>query len=107
MSGSGGGGDSWREQPKDTCETLSQETTLNSPVKAVVSKLKKGDKLDVRIKKSGNVTVVEALHNGKTAGAITSSIVTRLVECIGEGHKYVADVTDVNGGACKVHVHHT
>lgn len=103
MSGSGGGG--WNDQPSDNCATLSQQTTLNSPNKAVLSNLAKGNLLDVRVKTMGKGVIVEALYGGQVAGSITSSIIQRLAECIEKGYEYVAEVIDLQGGACRVHVH--
>ena len=104
MSGSGGG--TWIDQPTDDCARLAQQTTLNSPNRAVVSRLQKGDLLDVRVTKVGKGVVVEALRNGQVAGSITSSIIQRLAECVEKGYEYVAEVIDdVQGGACRIHVH--
>jgi len=103
VSGSGGG--TWIEQPTDDCARLAQQTTLNSPDRAVVSRLQKGDVLDVRVNKVGKGVVVEALYNGQVAGSITSSIIQKLAECVENGYEYVADVIEVQGGACRIHVH--
>jgi hypothetical protein len=104
MSGSGDGG--WVSEPGNDCATLAQITTLNSPNAAVLQSLKKGDRLEIAVRTVGTAIVVEALHNGQVAGAITSSIIQRLAECIEEGFKYVAEVIEnVKGGACKVRVH--
>lgn len=104
MSGSGGGG--WVNEPTDDCATLAQFTTLNSPSKAVLKNVQKGDQLEIRVQQAGKAVIVEALHNGQVAGTVTSSIIQRLAECIEKGNRYVAEVTeDVKGGACKVHIH--
>ena len=102
MSGSGGG--TWIEQPGDSCGTLSQQTTLNSPNRAVLAQLSKGTELEVSVNKSGKAVTVEALFNGRVAGTITSSIIQRLAECMENGYQYVAEVIDVQGGACRVHI---
>lgn len=103
MSGSGGG--SWINTPNDSCATLSQQATLNSPVKAVLANVKKGDLLSINVRKVGSAAIVEALHNGQVAGTITSSIIQRLAECMEEGYEYVAEVVDhVQGGACRIQV---
>lgn len=104
MSGSGGGG--WREEPSNSCATLQQQTTLNSPVASVLATLTVGDVLAVRVRKAGVAVVVEAIHKGRTAGSITSSIIQLLAQCVSEGHEYVAEVLDVQGGACRVQVRH-
>ena len=103
MSGSGGG--TWIDQPGDNCATLSQQTTLNSPNRTVLCQLEKGTVLEVSVNKVGKALTVQALHNGQVAGTITSSINQRLAECMEEGNEYVAEVMDVQGGACRVHVH--
>ena len=102
MSGSGGG--TWIDQPGDSCETLSQQTTLNSPNRAVLSQINKGTVLDVSVNKTGKAVTVEALFNGQVAGTITSSIIQRLAECMEKGYQYVAEVIDVQGGACRVQI---
>lgn len=103
MSGSGGG--TWIDQPGDSCATLSQQTTLNSPNRAVLAQLSKGTELEVSINKSGKAVTVEALFNGQVAGTITASIIQRLAECMEQGYQYVAEVIDVQGGACRVQIH--
>jgi hypothetical protein len=102
LSGSGGG--TWIDQPGDTCETLSQQTTLNSPDRAVLSQINKGTVLEVSVNKAGKAVTIEALFNGQVAGTITASIIQRLAECMEKGYQYVAEVTDVQGGACRVHI---
>ena len=102
MSGSGGG--TWIDQPGDSCETLSQQTTLNSPNRAVLNQLNKGTVLEVSVNKTGKAVTIEALHNGQVAGTITASIIQRLAECIEKGYQYVAEVIDVQGGACRVQI---
>jgi siroheme synthase (precorrin-2 oxidase/ferrochelatase) len=104
MSGTSDGGN-W-VPPSDNCATLTQHTTLNSPDKAVLASVKKGDELVIAIKTVGNAIVVQALHKGKVAGSITSSIIQKLAECVEQGYEYVAEVTEeVRGGVCKVRVH--
>jgi hypothetical protein len=102
LSGSGGG--TWVDQPSDDCGTLSQSTTLNSPNSAVLTQLRKGDLLDIQVSKAGKGVVVQALHNGQIAGSITSSIIQRLAECMEKGYEYVAEVIEIKGGACRVHI---
>lgn len=103
MSGSGGG--TWGPEPTDDCAKLAQSTTLNSPNQAVLKKLKKGDLLEISVRKAGKAVIVEALYKKEIAGTITSSIIQRIAECIERGFSYVAEVLeDIKGGACKVHV---
>ena len=102
MSGSGGG--SWSEPTQDPCEKLTSETTLTSPVRNVIAQLTKGTLLDVEVNDSGGTRVVRAVYKGQVAGSITSSIIQKIAECIENGHKYVAEVLSVQGGACRVRV---
>jgi hypothetical protein len=105
MSGSGGGGGGWVSEPTDDCAKLSEVTTLNSPDKEVLKTIEKKDVLDIRLRPSGKSAIVEALHEGRVAGTITSSITQRLAECMEKNFEYVAEVIeDVKGGACKVRV---
>ena len=103
MSGSGGGG-GWSEPSQDSCEKLTSETTLTSPVRSVIEQLSKGVLLDVNVTDSGGTRVVQALYNGTVAGSITSTIIQKIAECIENGHTYVAEVLSVQGGACRVRV---
>jgi hypothetical protein len=102
MSGSGGG--SWPTPTGDSCERLTSETTLTSPDRAVISQLTDGTLLSVEVDTSGARPVVRAMYQGQVAGSITSSIIQRLVECIDDGHEYVAEVLSVQGGTCRVRV---
>ena len=79
MSGSGGG--TWIDQPGDSCATLSQQTTLNSPDRTVLSQVTKGTLLDVSVNKTGRAVTIEALFNGQVAGTITASIIQQIAEC--------------------------
>jgi hypothetical protein len=102
VSGSGGG--TWIDQPGDSCAKLSQQTTLNSPNRTVLSQVTKGTVLDVAVNKTGKAVTIEALFNGQVAGTITASIIQSLAECMEKGYEYVAEVIDIQGGACRVHV---
>lgn len=102
MSGSGGG--SWTTPTGDSCERLTSETALTSPDRAVISQLSVGTMLNVEVDNSGARPVVRAAYQGQVAGSITSSIIQRLVECIGDGYQYVAEVLSVQGGTCRVRV---
>lgn len=101
---SGSGGSSWSEETQDSCEKLTSETTLTSPVRNVIAQLRKDMVLDVDVDDSGATPVVRALHNGQVAGSITSAVIQKIVACIETGHAYVADVLSVQGGACRVRV---
>jgi hypothetical protein len=104
MSGSGGGG-TWADERPSSCDSLSVVTTLNSPNKDVLKGIKPKDVLDIIVVKQNNAVVVQALHNGNVAGSVTATIVQKLAECVDEGYNYVADVIEIEGGACKIRIH--
>lgn len=102
MTGSSGG--PWVDPPGDSCATLSQVTTLNSPSRNVLRRISKGDELAIQVTDIGTTVVVQAMYNSEVAGTITSSIIQRLAECVEKGFQYVAEVIENQGGACKVRV---
>src|SRR4051794_29645106 len=104
MSGGGGGGeDTWRpeptsavrksglqgegggERPAAPCD-LTENTTLNSPVRAVIATLRVGDVLDVRLDLGPPQRLLAQRSNGDIAGAITSISMLQLIRCITEGN---------------------
>lgn len=108
--GGGGGGGGGRgfppSKPDDNCEKLDVPTLLNSPVPKVVATLKKGDRLEVELKKGGNVARLEAVDTqGKVAGSLTPNELLQIVQCIENGHEYVAVLmADPTGGAVRVRI---
>ncbi|QSV13778.1 hypothetical protein [Photobacterium ganghwense] len=97
MGGSGGG-----YTPSGTdnkCRNINFQATLNSP-QAVVSSLQVGEILDV-VLLHGTVT---ALYNGQPVGSLTGPQIQRIINCINNGYKYIAEVIYVAGGKCTVKV---
>lgn len=78
-------------------------TILNSPVQAVIAKLKVGTVLGLRLA-PGNMRRLEAVHNGVIAGAITSPAMAQIIACIGQGHTYKATVLSIAGGRCEIRI---
>ena len=103
-SGSGNGGRDWVPQNNDACETLNQQLALNSPNPKILKLLKTNDILEIRSQKVNGAVIVEAIYQGDVAGTITSTIFQRIADCIEKGFEYVAQVVDVQGGACRVNV---
>lgn len=104
MGGSGSGG--WTPTaPSSDCIRIKFRTTINSPQPAVVSTLKPGDVLDVRLQTSPTTTVVVEFNNS-VAGALIGTQVNALVNCIQNGYRYKATVVSVSGGNCVVDVAH-
>ena len=102
MSGSGGGGGI--STPFDNCELLVIDTQLSSPKPNIVSKIKVNDILSITIQRTGETTVVVALHGKDVAGGLASPETGRLRACIESGTQYVAKVTFVNDGQVRIRV---
>lgn len=105
MSGSGSGlgsGGGWGgESP--SCETLVIRTTLSSPKFDVVASLKERDVLEVE-KQGQTGPVIVRTNLGQSAGSITSGHLLRLMQCMDEGHRYVAIVMRIEGGKVEIEV---
>lgn len=100
--GSGGGGGEGGGA-NDPCD-IHEAATLNSPNRKVVATLRSGDVLDV-VLRPGPPRQLVAEHNGSVAGSITSPQSTRIIQCINrDGRRYVAEVTSVRGGICRVEI---
>jgi hypothetical protein len=110
MSGGGGGGGGtadWRPTGNvgggnDPCNVV-ETTALNSPVRAVVSTLNTGDVLDI-VFVPGPPQQLLAQHNGRLAGSITSPSMLQIINCINQGHSYIARVLSVRGAICEVRI---
>ena len=99
--GSGGG------SPSDVCGSLDIETTLNSPVAAVVKNLRRGDELDVAVEVSSKQvrTLVAKDGQGRIAGSLTPPSLVAIINCMDNGYQYVAIVLgDVDGGVVRVRI---
>lgn len=113
MGGSGGGNGRHGEEPPPPrdfagCEAIRFETVLASPQQTVVASLVLGQVLPLRLGSQQNRPVVDAVTDaGGRAGSIISTHLTQLIECLQRGHDYVAEVRDLNGGTCRVLVHHS
>lgn len=104
MGGSGSGG--WTPTaPSNACERLAFRAMVNSPQPAVISMLKAGDTLDVRLRTTPTVSVIVEF-NGAIAGALTGTQVNTLINCLQNSYQYTATVISVSGGNCVVDVRH-
>ena len=91
----------------DICGSLDVETTLNSPVPAVVRELKRGQELavEVQVSRTQVRTLVAKDHQGRVAGSLTPPSLMQIVDCIESGYRYVAVVLgDVDGGVVRVRI---
>jgi hypothetical protein len=105
VSGGGGGGGGWPEEPPRSCEDLEFQTALSSPQAEVVAQLQEGDELRIELDTSEEARKVVARNgSGRVAGTITSGEFTALIRCLQEGHGYVAEVLQVNGGLIRVRI---
>ncbi|MGO9769304.1 MAG: hypothetical protein ACLPSW_07065 [Roseiarcus sp.] len=96
--GSGGAGGGF-----DPC-VLTEETTLNSPVPAVVGGLKPGDVLAVNLEQGPPLRVVLQTPAGLVAGSITGAKLPQIIACLGAGVSYKAEVVSVKAAAVRVRV---
>jgi hypothetical protein len=100
--GSGGGGES-----SPDCGSLIVETTINSPVSAVVASLTKGERLTVEIHVGANGVNSLVAKNGAglVAGSLTPPDLLKILKCIQNGFQYVAIVlNDVAGAVVRVRI---
>lgn len=104
MSGSssysGGGGPVYTD-----CNSLVIKTKLASPVRRVVDEINIGDTLFVELTPpAGPVRIMT--ESGKVAGSVLPMDLEQLVQCISDGHEYIAKVTEVNMGNCQIIIKH-
>jgi CTP-dependent riboflavin kinase len=104
MSGGGGGFDRPPGGQVD-CADIREQTNLNSVDAAVAATVTKNDVLTVRAQ-TRKGPLVALTDKGSIVGSITSASLARILECIAEGHKYVAQVQSVQGGQVSVLVRH-
>jgi hypothetical protein len=107
MSGGGGGGgiDVPSGGGGSSCESLHEETTLNSANPSVVATLREEDVLTLAAR-GPRGPLVALTAAGQEAGSITSALLARILACIAEGHEYIAEVRKVRGGQVTVEVRH-
>ncbi len=99
-TGGGGGGGG---QP-DACLGIDINLVLQSPQPAVVSKLRKGDSLTMELT-NGAPPIRAMTQSGQLAGTVIPPDIKKLTDCMKQGHKFVADVLQIKGGAVTVRVH--
>ena len=105
MSGGGGGGGGGSSPRPPDCGSLILRTHLNSPQPAVVRTLRARQVLQVQLQQSVGRTIVVALTaSGQVAGSITGAGLGMLIQCLRDGHDFVAVVENVAGGSVEVTV---
>ena len=112
MSGGGGGGssdDQWRPgaggpvSGDDKCSIV-EKTVLNSPVATAVAGLNVGDVLAIALETHPRKRVIARASNGQTAGAITSTHLVEIIECLEGGFEYSAEVLSATGGRVEIEI---
>lgn len=115
MSGGGGGGgssDDWRRAGGDgggagggldKCSFI-ERTILNSPNPDVVSKFAGGEILSVVLEAQPRKRVVVKTVTGNLAGAVTSTRLVDIIECLEAGFGYEAEIISILGGRIEIEV---
>lgn len=113
MSGGGGGGSSsenWRGQAvgpgaeDDKCAIV-EKTVLNSPNPTVITDLRVGNVLWVELEDAqSRRRLVVKTEVGDIAGAITSTRIADIIECIQKGFSYKAEVLAINAGRVEIEI---
>lgn len=110
MVGGGGGGGVHAGGPiRDTfsgCLNIKFETILMSVAPETLKQVHVGDILNLALQEQQSKPIVAALKGDILVGTVGSAYLTQLIECMQEDHKYYADVLSLEGGACRVKVHH-
>lgn len=105
MSGNGGGGSYGGSSPSYDCNMLSINTHLASPDPSVISTLVNNQILDVAlVSTTGPIQLVT--NDGRIVGAILPTVIAQLIQCISDGHEYIAKVLEIRGGNCQVLITH-
>ena len=87
----------------DPCN-ITEVTTLNSPVDAVISTLATGATLDVELQDGPPRRLLAKTRAGAIAGTITSAKSSLIIQCMKQGRAFKAIVQEVRGGLCVVEI---
>jgi hypothetical protein len=113
MSGGGGGDETWRKIADPGAKTgaaadpcaIDEITVLNSPNRAVLTTLAAGATLTLDFQPGPPRRLVAITSGREIAGSITSISLPQLIQCIGQGVIFVADILNLTGAVCQVRVH--
>jgi hypothetical protein len=95
--GDGGGA------PSDDCD-IRERTRLNSPDRTVLSSMRIGDVLRLRLENGPPVVLLADDARGRPAGSITSPMLPQIVQCMRRGRTYEAEVQALNGAICEIQI---
>lgn len=90
------------------CISVAEQTPLNSPVPHVISSLRVGDFLDLQIQGTPSRPILVAIDTktSSVAGSVTFRNLPNLLNCISNGHQYIAEILSLSGGSCVVLIRH-
>jgi hypothetical protein len=100
MSGPGDSSYGGPSRSASDCNII-EKVPLNSPKASVLKTIHVGDVLTVELQ---DQTLVAVTKVGAIAGSLTPLSLLDLIDCIGKGRRYVACVTDLQGGLCEVEI---
>lgn len=84
------------------CDRLRLDRVLEGAIPEVAGALQAGDVLDIELRDGPPKQVVAVDDKGRDAGGILSG--GSLIDCLEEGHEFVAVVITVDGGAIRLEV---
>lgn len=94
--GSGGGGGTITD-----CQKVSIKTSVTSPNPAVLAILSVGDKLDITLQ-TATGPLIAVTNAGSVLGAVFTTKLSQLIECINKGYTYIATILEIDGGSCEI-----
>ena len=103
-TGKGNGDIGGRPEDTNPCLEIHFQTQLSSPKPDVISKLKKGDTLNIELRTIHTQVVVAAIFDEEIAGGIASPQISSIRECIQRGTKYRAKVISIHEGLVRIDV---
>ncbi|GGK71854.1 hypothetical protein GCM10011405_20080 [Rufibacter glacialis] len=87
-----------------SCENLVIHTQLSSPKAAVLINVNKDDILELSLSSPTGPCLV--FHREQEVGAIINADLKKIIDCMNQGHDYIAIVRSVEGGKCSLKIKH-
>lgn len=95
-----------RPEPPRDCKAIDFITQVSSPKPAIVGRLNVGDVLDIEAHDYQGRTVLVLTSQAELVGGLASAQAAKILECIVDGHRFVADIESVTAGQVRIRVHH-
>lgn len=86
------------------CAKIHRTTTVISPEPSILKEVKKGSVGKLRLGVGARQPVEIVVPGGKVLGTIGGEGITRIKQCLEEGHKFSATITEIRGGAVTVEI---